>query len=125
MLKTLIDLSSLEDQSEKLVADGKKHKMTKGELVKATDDVIRETAIAILLDDAEMECDDIGLDWHGDIVDSLFNNCESDFWTWCAEAGCPIHRSGIEDVVEQVDWDWSSAIKENENLWIDDDEDDQ
>ena len=48
MLKTLIDLSSLEDQSEKLVADGKKHKMTKGELVKATDDVIREIAKAIL-----------------------------------------------------------------------------
>ena len=120
-----IDLESLDDQDKKLVANGKTHNMTKAELVKATDDVIRELAKAILLEEADTECDDIDETHHKDIVDVLFDNCETEFWQWCIQDGCPIHRSGIENVVAQTYWNWSEAVTECEHLWIMDDDDDE
>ena len=119
-----VDLESTDDRDKKLVANGKTHNMTKGELQRATDDVMRELAKAILLDDAEMECDDIDETYHSDIVDAVFRDCEEDFWQWCIQAGCPIHRAGIEGVVAQTYWKWSEAIEECEDLWIMDDDDD-
>ena len=126
--KKTVDLESLDKQDEPLVANDKTHNMTKGELQRATDDAIREIARTVLFEgdelQGEMKCHDIDAKYHSQMVDFVFRDCEDAFWQLCIQKGCPLHRSGIEEVVDMVKWDWSYAVDELEYLWNDDDDDD-